>query len=291
MESGKIMKKSIIILGAAASIFALSCQKEPVQNFGSSIIATLEQPGDESGEDSKTVLDANGSSVLWCAGDAIKVFSNVPRTKSNYFNNAKYIANSAGKSVEFTPQTTLSGTPMYAIYPWIETNTELVNDNSVIFKLPDTQFYSENSFGNGASVAFGKFDESGEKVTFKNICGVLRLKLSASTPVKVGKIKLADNNTMLVGKFKINNYLSEDLATSSYGSGGSNVVTLDCGTGVELSSNPTAFNIVVPAGSLSNGFTVKIYDENNKEIKVISTTKNNAPARNQIKSMPAVSVN
>lgn len=47
-------------------------------------------------------------------------------------------------------------------------------------------------------------------------------------------------------------------------SGGDNSITLSCG-GIELNSTAKSFYFVVPAGTLSQGFTVKVIDTENKE--------------------------
>lgn len=269
--TGRIMKKTNIILGAIASIFVLSCTKtQPVQKVdnlkGSAIIAVVEQ------HDAVTKTGLSGTSVFWCAGDAITVFTNASEK-------AEYTTTESGASVEFTTTAELTGSPVYALYPYQADAS--ISGSVITFTVPTTQTYAENSFGNGANIAVGKF--AGESVEFKNACGVLRLNLSVpeGQAAKVGRIELFDPTNNLAGTFTVD---AESGFTATCTSG-TKKITLDCGEGVDLSTTAKAFNIVVPVGSLSDGFTAEVYSKENHLITTLSTVNDNAPARRQVKIM------
>ena len=179
---------------------------------------------------------------------------------------------------------------IYAVYPYDAEAT--ISDLGVIsYSIPATQTYAESSFGKGSNtmVAVTKNIED-TFLSFKNIGGYLKIKLYGEGRVK--SIELRGNNgEKIAGKATI---------TATHGAtpmvvmadDASDAITLDCGAGVELSTeaeNPTEFWIVVPPTTFERGITVTVTNTEGGFIE--KSTKNSVTIeRNIIQPMAAVEV-
>lgn len=273
----KIMKKSIYF-AAAALLMLVACNKETVrQNESISLKASVEQH--VSG--TKTALD--GASVVWVATDAIKIYNEDGSA------NVNLTTSDDGANADFSGPDLSSGAPTVAIYPaGAATGSDGTN---ITFTLPNTQTYAADSFDPACNVTVGSV--SGDHITFKNTCGLLKLQLKGI--LRVGKIVLTSKNVSdyLYGTFTANATVAEPKATRV--SGGGNSITLDCSAnaGVQLDrETATNFYFVVPDGCLTSGFTATVYDIYNSYAysKDIETTKNNEIHRSKVRAMPAVKV-
>lgn len=271
------MKKSIYF-AAAALVMLVACNKETVrQNKSISLKASVEQH--VSG--TKTALD--GASVVWVATDAIKIYNGDGSA------NVNLTTSDDGANADFSGPDLSSGAPTVAIYPAdAATGSDGTN---ITFTLPDTQTYAADSFDPACNVTVGSV--SGDHITFKNTCGLLKLQLKGI--LRVGKIVLTSKNAgdYLYGNFTANATVAEPTATRV--SGGGNSITLDCSAnaGVQLDhETATNFYFVVPAGCLASGFTATVYDIYNSYLysKDIETTKNNEIHRATVRAMPAVKI-
>lgn len=154
---------------------------------------------------------------------------------------------------------------------------------------------------------------------FKNICGMLSLKFYSTSGKSVTKIEITDNHFNLVGDVTLKihevdpvkmttffrnydesnaDYMSQlqtYINTVGYSVGGdhkSNMVTLDCGTGVQLGTTKaeaTRFFIVMRPLALREGCTIKLYFSDGTD-KTINSSKNNTISPNIIKNISAVKV-
>ena len=280
------MKKLTIISMAALLLLAASCKKEKNVETGEGISfrATTEAPSG----DSKTYLD--GQLVKWKHDDAILVCSHSePEGR-------KFIANVIGDD-ERTAEFDADGLcpdeffePYYrAFYPY---NNVTAANGVYTLTLPATQVYAENGF---APETFPMMAMShNTELNFKNICGMLELKLynPSPTPCKVRNItitSLKEGGEMLWGKGTVT---WGSVPVLSELANGSSSLKLDCfatGQGVELSTNeanPTVFHFVVPTGTLGEGFTVKVTDVNGDIWTKNATNSQNLIERNTVTMMP-----
>jgi hypothetical protein len=154
---------------------------------------------------------------------------------------------------------------------------------------------------------------------FKNICGMLSLKFYSTSGKTVTKIEITDKHFNLVGDVTLkihevdpvkmttffrnydeNNadYMSQlqtYINTVGYSVGGdhkSNMVTLNCGNGVQLGTTKaeaTRFFIVMRPLALREGCTIKLYFSDGTD-KTINSSKNNTISPNIIKNISAVKV-
>lgn len=225
--------KRILTFAVLAALIVNSCQKEQKteeNNFGVQRLftATTESPA------TKTALNKNGETynVLWQNGDQIAIVdaaSNIgvyQTTSTTTQGNFSYMSGTAATTPDYK-----------AWYP-----ATLYNDGAPT--LPATQEYIAGNIKNSPMYA-----ESGtESLSFKNICGIIRLNVSTSVVgKKVRKIILSANQGM---SGTITNAATLASASDSYiaAVSGTDGITLDCGeSGVDISATPTAFHFAVPA--------------------------------------------
>lgn len=233
------MKK--IILFAALAAFALTaCQQELTieENKPEGVVftATTEIPA------TKTELDGS-LNVIWQAGDQIGIISN-----SNPGIYETETGGSTKASFSFKELTEATTAPFYAFYP-----TSLFTTST--FVLPATQSYVAGNISGNPMYA----ESSTTNLSFKNLCGIIKLNISTTqTGKKVSRIILSANQGMS-GEISNAATLGKDPTAAVSGTAG---VTLDCGTeGVEIGSTPTPFYIVVPAADYENlAITVETTD-------------------------------
>lgn len=224
------MKMTMKWAALAACVLAMvSCQEnlQPEVNVPEkgavSFKATAEYPA------TKTALN-DTYQVLWQNGDKIKV-------KDGSGNVSQYeTANSASATAEFNfvegSGTAAAGGPYEAWYP-----ATLFDGTSQA--LPAVQQYVANNISEAPMYA----TSSDHSLAFKNLCGIIRLKITTDVNRSVSKIVLSDTNKGLSGAFTVG---SDGAAVVS----GTDGVTLDCGTsGAAIGTTATNFLIAVPAGS------------------------------------------
>ena len=271
---------------AALLLLAASCKKEKKVETGEGIgfRATTEAPSGNG----KTYLD--GTLVKWKHDDAILVCSGSEPEGRKFIANvigddattADFDADGLCPDEFFEPQYT-------AFYPY---NNVTAAEGVYTLSLPATQVYAEGGFAPGAFPMMAVSNNT--KLTFKNICGMLELKLynpSQTTPCKVRNITITSlkDGEMLWGEGTAAMGLDANPVLSDLANG-SGSLKLDCfatGQGVALSTDeedPTVFHFVVPAGTLSAGFTVKVTDVNG-DIWTKNAT-NNLIERNTVTMMP-----
>ncbi len=279
------MKKMTIMCMAALLVMAVSCKKEKVNEeyTGEGFRATTESHTGDG--DSKTQLLGN-LSVTWCEGDEIKVFS---RTDSQ---GKKFSAANAGTTADFNPVDAVTDaffSPTYtAFYPY---NQE-TGMNQIA--LQETQHYTMTdgvlTFALGENPMAAK--SNSKVLPFRNLCGILKFQLYSTDECTVKSLCVTSlkEGEQLWGT-GIVTFDGTDAILGTLTGGGASI-TLDCGTGVSLSTSdgtPTEFMFVIPGGALSEGFRVTVTDaEDNVWSK--TTTASNTITKSKIKAMPKQSV-
>ena len=221
------MKKNLVFLFEIVALVGLvsltSCKKEKLGN-GTQFRATMENCTSQNG---KTVL--NGTALEWVSGDQIAIYGTA-----------------GGGSYSATPQSpatmavfdNVSGesgnAPFRAFYP-----TTLTTDGANI-SLPKTQTYIEGSINEFPMYA----ESSSNELTFKNLCGALKLHLTkASTSISSIAVTAA---SPINGTFSVDyNGGNPEL---DYVSGGTNTTKLTCSTAQSIADGKD-FYIYLPEGS------------------------------------------
>lgn len=238
------MRKTFVLIAAALMAFgAVSCKKEIENNDLSNrpvrFSATMENSGD-----SKTTL--NGYALLWADGDQVKVMCDEFTTAGVYqvVSGGKRHADFVFAGEESSEETLVA--PFKAGYP-----ADYWNDNVTSITLPATQNYVAN--GMEQFPMYGEVEE-GFGVDFKNVCGVIRLRLTKPNE-SVTKIVLSTTKYMN-GEFGVS--FTEGVPAIEHLNGGDNFITLNCAEPVSINS-ATDFYIYLPAGTY-NPMRIEVYN-------------------------------
>jgi hypothetical protein len=186
------------------------------------------------------------------------------------------------------------------VYPYNEGYFYNSETRNVQASLPAEQTYLKDSYGLNGNIMISSSEYN--QISLKSVCGWLKLQLTGSGE-KVQSITLRGNDDeQVAGELYINSSdASSTLASTSNDevagdeAGGTLVrpgtilkeVTLNCGDGVELGTEPTAFYIALPPQTFEKGITVEITcSDGTKMIK--SSNKVITIVRNHILPMTEV---
>ncbi len=271
----------------ALALAATSCKSEFTENDtcivpqGDAVIsATFEQPQD----DTRTHLNSD-CKVLWDNGDEFALLSETGKSRFSL------ISGAGTGSAEFSG--TLSGAaPYYALFPY--SDDAAIVDGKLRFTLPQEQTATVSTFGYDASPALATMSDAGVPAQFRNLCGVLEVNLSGSS-MKIQKIAVCDlAGTPLWGdcELLLDGKQGTDEQTMTV-TGGSNEIILNLEKETSLLSNTArSLCVVVPAGSFSKGFAVKVFDKSGQAVSFISTQNPAAKiSRSFISTMKRVKIN
>lgn len=280
------MKKSFIYIAALTLLTACNKVESPVPSQDSDIItAQIEQE-----TATRTYMDAQNN-IRWSEGDQVVAFM-----KSSYGHKYQLISSFAGKTyADFSLVSSGSGNLSagtewdhnIVYYPYSATiEAEKSGKNYALsVTLPSEQTYVAESFGNGsmAMVAVSKDNN----ITFRNLLGGMKLQLRGTQKVK--SITLRGNNgEKLSGAATVTAYADETKPAITMSSSAATSVSLNCGSGVQLSeSTATEFIIALPPVLFSSGFTVTVTAADSKAY-TIETDKTNTVLRSSLLTMPPV---
>ncbi len=268
---------------SALLMLAVSCKKDKndeIENPGSGFRATVESHEG----DSKTHLD--GLAVKWDSDDEILVKSSTCSTPMSF------ITTGTGASANFEAAESLPTdfyTPNYtAYYP-----ADMFKGNENVIELSGWPSYEENTFANGANPMVAT--SSDNVLHFKNVCGVLELQLFSEEECYVSMIEItSDAGEQLCGFGTVT--LTDGIPSLSmdpdydYDEYDPSTLSLYPDDAVALSTAPTAFYFVVPAGTLGKSFTVTVYDEDWNVWRKTAVSPQNLIGRSRITVMPPLPV-
>lgn len=284
------MKKNLfcaLSLVIASCTVLSSCDKksEPSSSVDGSAKAFLKAYCRSDGRSSvkTSIADASKGTVVWSAGDEIKVFNNLGA------GSVMSIESGAGTSYAvFSGEVEKgSGSSYVSVTP---SSIGVSCSGSVIsLNLPSQQVYTTGSYDSGACPFVSSATLEGDAFTFmfNPAVGVVRLGLRGDGSVK--SVKLTDKaGSALSGAFTVDASAATPAAVATDGSAS---VTLDCASPVALNSSAdTDFYIIVPAGALSKGFNAVVSDGSGKHC-VFSTSADNTIQAGDLKYFTSLNVN
>ena len=229
-----------------------------------------------SDDDSRVQLDEN-SRTVWNEGDLISVFNKTTGNECWQFDGKtgdsvgtiSRVSGSAGGSAIGK---------IFAVYPYAEYNA-ISADGTITTEIPATQKYCADSYGVGNNIMVAN-SENGD-LAFKNVLGWIKIRLSGTETVKSLVLEGNDGET-LAGAATIDADLAVSLAADA-----SKSLTLDCGEGVALSSDPTAFYFAVVPQVFEKGITVTAHYSDGKTFEK-STDKSITVEQNHIVPMTEI---
>lgn len=237
--------------------------------------------------DTRTYVEDN-KYLRWNAGDEITIFNG--NSYNSHWQFAGEDGANSGKFNEVEEGGFVTGSPLnltanYAIYPYDE-NITITESGVVLLTLPAVQEYNHtyaNSFGAGANTMMAVTKNTSDNfLSFKNLCGYLKLKFYGDDVTVKSVIVKGNNGEKIAGKATVSmTYGGEP--TITMGNDATDTITIDCGEGVALSSdyeNPTIFWVVVPEITFEGGITITVTDTNDQTFT--KTTTNAVPIVNNM---------
>lgn len=235
----------------------------------------------------------SNNDVLWSAGDRISVFD-FTSFNDEYVLMEGYEGMESGTfqlvpSLSDDMQHIVSISHRVSFYPYQALLDCFETQDGYLlrgFEIPSSQNWTSLSFESGIFPMVA-VSSSSESISFRNICGILKLLLKGTKSVK--RIILEGHrNEVLSGKMLVLSYPDERDPVISELNDGHQIVTLDCAEGVNLNPlSPTEFMFVLPPVDFTDGFTVHIEYVGGEMIE-LSTDKKNPVQRSKILRMPEV---
>ncbi|MBR5205680.1 MAG: CotH kinase family protein [Alistipes sp.] len=260
----------LLLLLITISTFA-ACTKSEVGD-PSNVSGNLPESITVSFEDSDdTRIELNSSlKTVWNAGDEVSLFYRSYKNmkwafQGNDGDRSGEIKHIEGESGEQTMDKSI------IVYPYNANYRIDLEDGYVEASLPTTQYYKRDSYGENGNIMVAK--SSFTQFVLRSVVGWLRFELSGNGKT-VKSIKVRGNKEeQVAGLVYIN--ASDASMTLASGSGlsngegevGGNInfngsiateVTLDCGDGVALNSETTAFYIALPPQEYKSGISIDV---------------------------------
>lgn len=264
--------RRFLLFALAATLF-VACTKDAINEPAGIILddnrtLTVSFEGDT--EDTRIQLNEEKKSV-WTEGDLLSVFYR--STTNEQWQFAGKTGDRTGNilpvdsSVVPTPTTN----EIVVVYPYNAGYFYNSDTKNVQASLPAEQSYLKDSYGLDGNIMVSQSEYN--QVSLKSVCGWLKLQLTGAGET-VKSITLRGNaGEQVAGELYINtadatSTLASELAESGDDGevGGTLVrpgtilteVTLNCGAGVALGKEATAFYIALPPQTFEGGFTVDI---------------------------------
>ena len=287
------MKKILPIIAASVSLL-ISCQKEEslVVSDTRVDVPTL-NASIEAMPSGRTSYEETDRSVRWTAQDRIIAFM-----KSTDWGRFQIQARYAGeKNAVFDwtggtlPSMVKENLDHYvALYPYQDGVVCSVNDGGYTLTnivLPSTQNYAEGSFANGSFPMVAACDES--DLTFRNLCGVLKLHLKGKQKVSSIIVK-GNGNEPLSGKASVSVTPGVGEPEITMAAEAETSVTLKCVSPVQLTETESVdFYISLPPTAFKNGFAVTVIDTDDNEY-VFKSAKSMTISRSMVLKMPEITL-
>ena len=289
------MKRLLLFVFAIVAFAA--CEQAPIEEQ-----SAIRQDAPETltvgfeGDDTRVQLN-KAQKTVWNSGDEVSVFY-----RSNGNQKWQYKGEDGVRQANLSRVQDATGntaiTKTIVVYPYNETYWLNTDSYCIEATAPATQHYAVDSYGIGDNlmVSQGEFTQ----FSLKNVYGWLKLQLTGDGET-IKSIKFRGNDgEQVAGLIYVDTATAEATLAAEMGdaddnnAGGNLVfedtilteVTLNCGEGVALGKNATAFYIALPPQTFTQGFTVEITDNSDYTMEQ-STDKALTIERNTIKPMAA----
>ena len=292
-----IMKKFLFF--ALAVIMFAACSKDAINELQSiqNIVDEAPETITVGFEGDETRIQLNSAQkTVWTKDDLVSVFY-----RSNANQQWKYDGETGARTAELKRVDAGTATHdmdrVVVVYPYNENYYINPKTYNVQASLPAVQNYLKDSYGINGNIMISSSEYN--QFSLKSVCGWLKLQLTGDGEV-VKSITLRGNNgEQVAGELYINSADATSILASESGAtdddseaGGSLIfedtilkeVTLDCGEGVTLGAEATAFYIALPPQTFAKGITVEI-TATDDSVMTKSTDKSITIERNCIQPM------
>lgn len=223
--------------------------------------------------------------VVWQAGDQIRVYNSLTPAGKVFTLTPESDGSTVGR---FAGEGLSGGGPYYAVYPASAGGT--FSQGKIAVTIPDIQMETSGTFAPGANIATGMAAQL-DKIYFQNVCGVLAITLNGDVDISE-IIVVNDNQDPLCGDAFITPSSTPGVApTLAWNPQGttSNQMEYISAAGAPLDPEGTTFYVVLPAGTLSGGFTIEVHDcDANAMVRHAAGSGSNSIVRSTIRPMPAI---
>ena len=290
------MKK--LLLSLCALLGFMACDQETIGEQ-SAICADVPETITVGFEGDQTRIQLNEEQkTVWTKGDLTSVFYRSDANQKWQYQGETGERIGDLKRVENAMGTTTT-TKTVVVYPYSENYWLNTDSYAIEASLPATQYYAEGSYGVGSNLMVSQSEFT--QFSLKSVCGWLKLQLIGNGEV-IKSIKFrGNNNEQVAGLIYVdtetaNATLASEMGSSDDNNAGGNLIfddtiltelTLDCGEGVSLSTEATAFYISLPPQTFESGFAVEIESDNNKPL-TLTTSNALVIERNTIQPMASV---
>ena len=289
--------KRLLLFAVVATLFAACTQDIVVDVTNPTIADNTPETLVVGFEDYETRIQLNeAQKTVWTKGDLVSVFY---RSDANQL--WQYQGETGARTAELKRVDAGAASRdmdrVVVVYPYNADYYINPSTYNVQASLPAVQTYLEDSYGLDGNIMISSSEYN--QFSLKSVCGWLKLQLTGDGE-KVKSITLRGNNgEQVAGELYINSADATSILASDSGAsdddseaGGSLIfedtilteVTLDCGEGVELGAEATAFYIALPPQIFEKGLTIEIEDINALKMTK-STDKTIVIERNTIQPM------
>jgi len=246
-------------MALAGVVMLAGCKKQGIETVPSGEGAVVFTATTGGGGEKTLLYPSENGAVKWEEGDLILVNS------SNY--ELTDGASTTSGTFTLSVGSPSPATPYCAVYPNANGNSVTNNTTGAVsITLPATQQLVAGSFGSGANPMVA-YSESSTSLSFKNVCGALRIKVYGTTESEyINKIVLTSTSDDLCGTYTVD--ATSSTPTLSSASSAGKTLTLQTASGyIRLSNdaeNPTEFYAVLPPGDYSKDdltVTAKMNDD------------------------------
>lgn len=278
------MKKYILLMQVAVMALTVSCSEEinlNVESEGQQIeLSAYIESSSMTKVSFGEVTAENTTPVLWSAADEIKVYS-------ENGDMAIFALTGGEGTVAAKFSGKIKNAPEWAAFP-----ASMFGDTPTAVTFPVNQKYVAGGIEPSAFPMVAEID--GSEIHFRNLCGVLKLQLSASEDITVKSITLwcgdkVANSDPMSGRAAVT---YGDRPSLAFESRSPRYVKLDCSAesdgGVFLSSEKKDFYIVTPP-SYVNFFSIEVETTDNRIVhKMTDADDRNILKRGEMKIMPEI---
>ena len=296
--------KKFLLFAVVATLFAACTQEVVVDVTNPSIADDAPETLVVGFEDDDTRIQLQNGKTVWTNGDQVSVFYRSDANQKWEYNGPTGSRTADIYRVD-AGQHTQKLSKVVVVYPYNEDYYINPETCDVQAFMPAEQTYMKDSYGvdGNIMISAGYYNQ----FSLKNVCGWLKVQLEGNGEM-IKSITLRGNNgEQVAGEIYINSADASSALASEMGeitdegdgmtggAGGNLVfedtvlkeVTLNCGEGVELGAEATAFYIALPPQTFANGLTITVTAVDGTEM-IKSTSNEIVIERNHIQPMAAL---
>lgn len=286
--NGRINSYIWCLIAAALGLSMIAgCTNKEIDNDDTVASIVFKASFEDMDPESRTFLD-DDMRLCWNYDDRLSLF--VGNTVNQQFSFQGEDGDRSGSFQKIQDGSFISGNAIpnnVAVYPYLP-NTKISEYGALTVTLPETQTYSQNSFGRGSNVMVAVTQNTSDNfLAFKNVGGYLRFRLYGDA--KITSMALKGNCAeKIAGQASVEAAYGQ-APVVTMGESAKTSVTLDCGDGVQLTSgesNAVDFWFVLPPVEFTQGFTLTLCSNDGKEYE-LRTSGSVSIQRNKVSSMKA----